>query len=153
MSRKMILLVLGLALILGDQLLKSWVVDHIALGEQLTFWPGIMDLTYLQNRGAAFSILQGQVWFFFLTTFLAMVVAAYYFIKAKSSQWERQVGLALIMAGGIGNFIDRASQGFVVDMFQLTFIDFAVFNLADSYLTVGVVILILDLLREDEDGV
>ncbi len=153
MSRKMILLVLGLALILGDQLLKSWVVDHIALGEQLAFWPGIMDLTYLQNRGAAFSILQGQVWFFFLTTFLAMVVAAYYFIKAKSSQWERQVGLALIMAGGIGNFIDRASQGFVVDMFQLTFIDFAVFNLADSYLTVGVVILILDLLREDEDGV
>lgn len=149
----MILLVLGLALILGDQLLKSWVVDHIALGEQLAFWPGIMDLTYLQNRGAAFSILQGQVWFFFLTTFLAMVVAAYYFIKAKSSQWERQVGLALIMAGGIGNFIDRASQGFVVDMFQLTFIDFAVFNLADSYLTVGVVILILDLLREDEDGV
>ena len=82
-----------------------------------------------------------------------MVVAGYYFIKAKSSQWERQVGLALIMAGGIGNFIDRASQGFVVDMFQLTFIDFAVFNLADSYLTVGVVILILDLLREDEDGV
>lgn len=153
MSRKVLLLVLALSLIVGDQFLKSWVVDHIALGEQFSFWPGIMDLTYLQNRGAAFSILQGQIWFFFLTTCLAMGVAAYYFVKAKPSQWGRQVGLALMMAGGIGNFMDRVSQGFVVDMFQLTFIDFAVFNLADSYLTVGVVILILDLLREDEDGI
>ncbi|MBJ6746435.1 signal peptidase II [Streptococcus sp. 121] len=153
MSRKVLLLILGFFLIVGDQLLKSWVVDHIAIGEQLTFWPGIMDLTYLQNRGAAFSMLQGQFWFFFLTTALAMGAAGYYFFKARANQWERQVGLALMMAGGIGNFIDRASQGFVVDMFQLTFIDFAVFNLADTYLTVGVAILILDLLREDVDGV
>ncbi|MHB9782207.1 signal peptidase II [Streptococcus sp. 10F2] len=153
MSRKVLLLILGFFLILGDQLLKFWVVGHIAIGESLTFWPGIMDLTYLQNRGAAFSMLQGQFWFFFLTTFLTMGIAGYYFFKSRSSQWERQVGLALMMAGGIGNFIDRATQGFVIDMFQLTFIDFAVFNLADTYLTVGVAILILDLLREDEDGI
>ena len=153
MSRKVLLSGLGLLLIVGDQLLKDWVVNHIVLGESLTFFPGVMDLTYLQNRGAAFSLLQGQFWFFFLTTLLVLGVAGYYFVKSKPYQWERQVGLCLIMAGGVGNFIDRLTQGFVVDMFQFTFVDFAVFNLADTYLTVGVLILILDLLRKDEDEI
>lgn len=60
--------------------------------------------------------------------------------------------LTLIIAGGLGNFIDRVSQGFVVDMFHLDFINFAIFNVADSYLTVGVIILLIAMLKEEING-
>ena len=61
-------------------------------------------------------------------------------------------GLTLVIAGGLGNFIDRIRQGFVVDMFQLDFINFAIFNVADMYLTFGVAILLLMILKEEKDG-
>lgn len=140
------------ALIVIDQLVKAYVVQNIAIGEIKSWIPNLVSLTYLQNRGAAFSILQDQQWFFALITFVVMGVAVWYLHKHIEDSWWLVAGLVLIIAGGLGNFIDRISQGFVVDMFHLDFINFAIFNVADSYLTVGVVVFLLAMLKEEMNG-
>ena len=140
------------ALIVIDQLVKAYVVQNIAIGEIKSWIPNLVSLTYLQNRGAAFSILQDQQWFFALITFVVMGVAVWYLHKHIEDSWWLVTGLVLIISGGLGNFIDRVSQGFVVDMFHLDFINFAIFNVADSYLTVGVIVLVLAMLKEEIDG-
>ena len=135
------------ALIVLDQLVKAYVVQNIALGEIKSWVPNLVSLTYLHNRGAAFSMLQDQQWFF-----AVMAGAIWYLHKHIEDSFWTVFGLVLIIAGGLGNFIDRISQGFVVDMFHLDFINFAIFNVADSYLTVGVVVLLLAMLKEEING-
>ena len=139
-------------LIVLDQLVKSYVVQNIALGEVKTWIPNLVSLTYLQNRGAAFSILQDQQLLFAVITLVVVVGAIWYLHKHMEDSLWMVLGLTLIIAGGLGNFIDRISQGFVVDMFHLDFINFAIFNVADSYLTVGVIVLLLAMLKEEMNG-
>ena len=139
-------------LIVLDQLVKWAIVSNIKLGEVKGFIPSIMSLTYLQNTGAAFSILENQQWLFTIITLLVIGGAIWYLIKnIKGSFWLIS-GLTLIIAGGLGNFIDRLRQGFVVDMFQVDFINFAVFNVADTYLTFGVLIMLLVIIKEENNG-
>ena len=140
------------ALIVLDQLVKSYVVQNIALGEIKSWIPNLVSLTYLQNRGAAFSMLQDQQWFFAVITLVVMAGAIWYLHKHIEDSLWIVFGLVLIIAGGLGNFIDRIGQGFVVDMFHLDFVNFAIFNVADSYLTVGVVVLLLAMLKEEMNG-
>ncbi len=139
-------------LIVLDQLVKAYVVQNIALGEIKSWIPNFVSLTYLQNRGAAFSILQDQQLLFAVITLVVVVGAIWYLHKHMEDSFWMVLGLTLIIAGGLGNFIDRISQGFVVDMFHLDFINFAIFNVADSYLTVGVVVLLLAMLKEEMNG-
>ncbi|MBZ2115770.1 signal peptidase II [Streptococcus gordonii] len=152
MRRKITIpLTIGLLIIL-DQLVKWAIVSNIKLGEVKGFIPSIMSLTYLQNTGAAFSILENQQWLFTIITLLVIGGAIWYLIKnIKGSFWLIS-GLTLIIAGGLGNFIDRLRQGFVVDMFQVDFINFAVFNVADTYLTFGVLIMLLVIIKEENNG-
>jgi len=139
-------------LIVLDQLVKWAIVSNIKIGEVKGFIPSIMSLTYLQNTGAAFSILENQQWLFTIITLLVIGGAIWYLIKnIKGSFWLIS-GLTLIIAGGLGNFIDRLRQGFVVDMFQFDFINFAVFNVADTYLTFGVLIMLLVIIKEENNG-
>ena len=140
------------ALIILDQFVKAYVVQNIALGEIKSWIPNLVSLTYLQNRGAAFSMLQDQQWFFAVITLVVMVGAIWYLHKHIEDSLWIVFGLVLIIAGGLGNFIDRIGQGFVVDMFHLDFVNFAIFNVADSYLTVGVVVLLLAMLKEEMNG-
>ena len=140
------------ALIVLDQLVKAYVVQNIALGEVKPWIPNLVSLTYLQNRGAAFSILQDQQLLFAVITLVVVVGAIWYLHKHMEDSFWMVLGLTLIIAGGLGNFIDRVSQGFVVDMFHLDFINFAIFNVADSYLTVGVIILLIAMLKEEING-
>ena len=140
------------ALIVLDQLVKSYVVKNIALGEIKSWIPNLVSLTYLQNRGAAFSMLQDQQWFFAVITLVVMAGAIWYLHKHIEDSLWTVFSLILIIAGGLGNFIDRVSQGFVVDMFHLDFVNFAIFNVADSYLTVGVLVLLLAMLKEEMNG-
>ena len=152
MKKRGIVAVIVLLLIGLDQLVKNYVVQQIPLGEVRSWIPNLVSLTYLQNRGAAFSMLENQQWLFTLVTFLVIGGAVYYLIKhLHASKWML-AGLTLVIAGGLGNFIDRIRQGFVVDMFQLDFINFAIFNVADMYLTFGVAILLLMILKEEKDG-
>lgn len=142
---------IGLLIIL-DQLVKWAIVSNIKIGEVKGFIPSIMSLTYLQNTGAAFSILENQQWLFTIITLLVIGGAIWYLIKNIKGSFLLISGLTLIIAGGLGNFIDRLRQGFVVDMFQVDFINFAVFNVADTYLTFGVLIMLLVIIKEENNG-
>ena len=149
MKRKVTVPIMIVALIALDQWVKFEIVKNIQLGEVKPFIPKILSLTYLRNTGAAFSILENQQWLFAVITLVVIGAAIRYLSKhIKDSVWLLSA-LSLIIAGGIGNFIDRMHQGFVVDMFQLDFINFAIFNVADSYLTIGVLVLIVMMLKEE----
>ena len=142
---------IGIILILTicDQLLKSWVASSIVLGGSKQLIPGIIELTNLRNSGAAWSIFEGQQTFFTIITIIAIIVIGY-FIWQYRKNIPMLIGLSLIMAGTIGNFIDRLRQGYVVDMFETTFINFPIFNLADMCLTIGVILLIICILKEKD---
>ena len=138
-----------LILTICDQLLKSWVASSIVLGGSKQLIPGIIELTNLRNSGAAWSIFEGQQTFFTIITIIAIIVIGY-FIWQYRKNIPMLIGLSLIMAGTIGNFIDRLRQGYVVDMFETTFINFPIFNLADMCLTLGVIWLIICILKEKD---
>lgn len=143
-------LILVVALVAIDQLVKHWVTATIALGASHVVAPGLLAITNLHNNGAAWSILQGQQWFFAIISVVAILIVVYLMVRWRH-QVPLMVGLALILAGTLGNFIDRLMNGYVVDMFELLFINFPVFNVADSCLTIGVLILIIAILREDDE--
>ena len=152
MKRKVMVPIVIVALIALDQWVKFEIVKNIQLGGVKPFIPKILSLTYLRNTGAAFSILENQQWLFAVITLVVIGAAIWYLCKhIKSSFWLLS-GLSLIIAGGIGNFIDRMRQGYVVDMFQLDFINFAIFNVADSYLTIGVMVLVVMMLKEEDNA-
>ena len=152
MKRKVSIFISILLLILLDQAVKGYVVKEIPLGGMRRFIPKVVSLTYLKNSGAAFSMLENQQWFFTIITIIAMGAAFVYLYRhIKGSLWLL-LGLTLIISGGIGNFIDRVRQGFVVDMFHLDFMNFAIFNVADIYLSIGVGLLLIYLLREESHG-
>lgn len=142
-----IILLLGL-----DQLVKALVVTYISLGQIKGFVPGLLSLTYLRNYGAAFSMLQNQQALFFLVTVLVIGGASYYLYRHLQGSWWKIWGLVLIIAGGLGNFVDRLRQGYVVDMFQFDFVDFAIFNVADIYLTLGVILMLVVFWREEDEN-
>lgn len=135
-----------------DQWSKLWIVTKIALGEIRPFLPGVVSLTHLHNYGAAFSILQHQQWLFAVITVVVIGGAVIYLVKHQTAGLLTTTALSLIISGGIGNFIDRLRLGYVIDMVQLEFIDFAIFNLADAYLTVGVLVMFLALWKEETHG-
>ena len=152
MKRKVTVPIVIVVLIALDQWVKFEIVKNIQLGGVKPFIPKILSLTYLRNTGAAFSILENQQWLFAVITLVVIGAAIWYLSKhIKGSVWLLS-SLCLIIAGGIGNFIDRMRQGFVVDMFQLDFINFAIFNVADSYLTIGVLVLIVMMLKEEDNA-
>ena len=152
MKRKVSIFISILLLIALDQVVKWYVVKEIPLGGMRRFIPKVVSLTYLKNSGAAFSMLENQQWFFVIITLIAMGAAFVYLYRhIKGSLWLL-LGLTLIISGGIGNFIDRLRQGFVVDMFHLDFMNFAIFNVADIYLSIGVGLLLIYLLREESHG-
>lgn len=144
--------VLIIVLVLIDQLIKHAVVANIALGGQHPVINGFLSLTHLRNDGAAWSILEGQMWLFTVIAIVALAVMGYFFwhYRHHREQWVEELGLALMMAGTIGNLIDRVGQGYVVDMFQLDFINFPIFNFADSCLTVGVILIMIGVFIADQ---
>lgn len=119
-----------------DQLVKYLVRANIPLGESIPFLPYVMDLTYIQNTGAAFSMLSRHTWLLTLVSLVASAAVVLLMVKVFRHPWGR-LPLALVLAGAVGNLIDRAAFGFVTDMFETTFINFAVFNVADICVVVG----------------
>ena len=129
-----------------DQLTKYLVVANIDLHGYVQAIPGLFHLTYIQNDGAAFSMLRGQQWLFALLFALLTVAIIWEFFKKKMgfSAFERWCIVA-IWAGGLGNMIDRVRLGYVVDMVNLEFMEFAVFNVADCFITCGCIALVVSL--------
>jgi signal peptidase II len=129
-------------LVVGDQALKSYVTLNIAPMSVHDFIPGLLSITHITNTGAAWSMLEGKMMFFYLVTIIAVVVLAYLFIKADKKDYLYRFSLIFLLAGTVGNAIDRFTRHFVVDMFNLDFINFPIFNLADTYITIGVILII-----------
>lgn len=120
-----------------DQLVKYWAFNFLQKISTIPLINGVFHLTYVENRGAAFSILQNKIWFFAIATviILAIIVWAIKTEKVKTNlgRWS----LYIIIGGALGNFIDRVIRGFVVDMFDFRLINFPVFNIADIFVCIG----------------
>ena len=146
----MIVFILLIAAVVGlDQLVKWWIVKNLALGETI-FENPILSLTHIRNEGAAWSILEGQMWFFYVVTIITCGVVGYLMFKNRHGNKWLLSGLALIFGGALGNFIDRLRLSYVVDMFQVEFFNFAIFNVADIALTIGVVLVFMYIIIMDE---
>ena len=146
----MVYLFMGLFALLAvaaDQLVKFWVVANIGLSQQVSAIPGLFHLTYVRNYGAAFSSFNGMQWLF-LVIFLVFTVGIIWEFSTKRlgfTTFERWC-IAAIYAGGVGNMIDRLRLGYVVDMIEVDFIRFPVFNVADCFITCGCILLLVHLI-------
>ena len=148
-------LVSVILLTLLDQWTKRLAVLHLKGQEPFVLWEGVFELNYLENRGAAFGIFQGQKAAFLVCTVLILGLTAFYYLRLPEGRRFypiRFVGI-LLASGAVGNMIDRAANSYVVDFFYFKLIDFPVFNVADCYVTVGaalLAVLILFYYKEDE---
>lgn len=135
--------ILAAALVALDQLVKYLVRAHIPLGGNAPFIPYLLDLTYVQNTGAAFSMLRSHTWLLTLTSAVVVLAMCWLIVKGFFKNRLGMWSAALVLAGGMGNLIDRVLFGFVTDMFQTVFMNFAVFNVADCCITIGVPLMFL----------
>ena len=150
-KRSGLFLIYGLAaavLITLDQLVKLWAIANLQGQPERTLIPGFVHLTYLENTGAAFGFLAGFGGAQVVLTVVKLVVMAaavlYFAILPREARFHYvRIPVTMIIAGGVGNLIDRLRLGFVVDMFAFSFFEFPVFNVADIYVTVGVFLLLI----------
>lgn len=143
------------SLVLIDQFSKQLVTGYIDLYQKIEVIPGFFNLTYVQNYGAGFSILEGQRTLFLIITVAAVILFSYMLIKGKNNGLLYKASLLLILGGTVGNFIDRLVHTYVVDFLDFIILgyDFPVFNIADSFLTVGVALLLIyTIFIEGKDG-
>ena len=159
MKNKISLLIfdmIGLLILVAlDQLTKYMAVVFLKANDSVPIFQGILELRYLENKGAAFGMLQNQKIFFIFIALLILGVIVYVLIKTPADKKYTilHVLLVLIAAGSIGNMIDRISQDYVVDFIYFVLIDFPIFNVADIYVTcamAGLVILILFGYKEED---
>lgn len=147
-NHKEIWLYIGIVvfLVLVDQLTKYYTFKYLPLGQNKCI-PHIIDFNLLYNEGAIFGILQGKKVLFFISTVLGLGLFGYMMKDANIKLYPfYTIGLLLIIAGTIGNFIDRAFLGKVRDFIDFAFFNFASFNFADMCMCVGVVMIIIDIL-------
>lgn len=123
--------------LLLDQITKYWVVAEIKPIRTFVLIKNVLSLTYRENTGAAFSMLEGHTEFLTIITLFVTIALLFVVFSGKIKNIFAEYSLLFIAIGGIGNCIDRIFSGFVVDMFEFTFIDFAVFNVADIFVTCG----------------
>ena len=144
----LIVVAASLLLIWLEQWTKKLAVLHLKDQDPFVIWDGVFELQYLENRGAAFGIMQGQKIAFVICTAIVLVLLAFLYQRlpeTKRFHPLRFVGV-LLVAGAIGNLIDRVSYSYVVDFFYFKLIDFPIFNVADCYVTVGAILMAVLLL-------
>lgn len=132
-------------LVLIDQLTKYLAVRFLAGKEAITLIPGVLELTYLENRGMAFGMFQGKQFIFAFFCILFLAVLVYLFIMIPKNKYYFPLILTggLLAAGAVGNLIDRVLQNYVVDFIYVSLIDFPVFNAADIYVVCGGILLVV----------
>lgn len=149
-----IILLLSALFIAVDQILKLLVVEYLKPDGIKTVISGLLSFQYVENRGAAFSILQNQRWVFVGTTVVICALIVYALFRYSHHEFFSYAASALIVGGGIGNLIDRVLHGYVVDYIHVSFFS-AIFNFADCCVTVGTICLMIHVLffMEDDHGV
>lgn len=131
-----------------DQITKWLTVINLDLGESFPLIENVFHFTYVQNRGAAFGILKDQRWVFLIISTVAIVAMFIMLWKSRKDSKLLCIAISMIIGGGIGNMIDRCLLGYVIDFLDFTLINFAVFNVADSFVCIGVGLFILELIFE-----
>lgn len=122
-----------------DQLTKRWVLSNIPAGSRRPFIPGVLDLFHVQNDGAAFSIGSGRPLFFATLTAVVVLGMIYAVMREKNLPYPLIAILGLVAGGGIGNGLERVAHGSVTDFLATTFMNFAIFNVADIFVTCGII--------------
>ena len=134
---------LAAGVVVLDQVTKAWLRHALPLGDSTPLWPGVFHITHTRNYGAAFSLLQGRT---ALLALAALAVIGFIILAQRRMGARLPVSLALALAlplgGAVGNLIDRMRLGYVTDGFDFTLINFPVFNVADSAITVGIALLL-----------
>ncbi len=133
-----------------DQLTKYLVVKLLKDAGTKTILKGLLNFSYVENRGAAFSMMQNARWIFLAITAVALVAIFWYYLKKRPAKPLLNVSLILLAGGAIGNFIDRLFFGYVVDFIKFSFFNFTC-NVADIYLTFGVILLLIYIFFFDKD--
>ena len=131
-----------------DQITKAIVRANMTVGETIPVIKDIFHFTYIRNEGAAFGMLSEHRWIFMTLSVVALIALSVYLIRFCEEGLLTKIGIALIIGGGIGNMIDRICLKYVVDMIDCRFIDFYVFNIADSCVCVGAGIVFLGVLLD-----
>ncbi len=134
-----------LVLVFLDQSVKYMVVQNMDLYESIPIIKGVFEIHYIQNPGAAWGLLANRQLLFTVCTAIVFIIGCYVYYKCVQLDKYKDIRilLILILAGGLGNFIDRIRYKYVIDFLYFKWIDFPVFNIADCYVTVGFILLLL----------
>lgn len=145
MKKHIRILSLIIILIAIDQITKILAFSNLRGIIGISLIPGVFELQYLENRGAAFGILQDHQVLFLVITIIAAIILTYIYGKLPEDKkyTPLRISYVLLMAGAFGNMIDRMIRGYVVDFFYFKLIDFPIFNVADIYVTVTMILLVI----------
>ena len=141
----MIFLIISVLFLAADLITKYFVATNMTVGATILLFKNIFHLTYVQNTGAAFSILAGQRLLLILLPALVIIFIAIYVLIKKPKNRLLMLSLSMIVSGGLGNLIDRIIFGYVIDFFDFVIFgyDYPIFNIADSFILIGVVLLVI----------
>lgn len=138
-----------------DQISKFWISSSMQLSQSITVIPSFFQITYLHNTGAAWSMLEGKMLFFYVVTIVALIVMGYFYVSCDKKDKLTLLGLVMMIAGTCGNFIDRVIYQYVRDFldFYILGYDFPVFNIADMALCIGVFFILVSVVIDHFGGV
>ncbi|MDR1217688.1 MAG: signal peptidase II [Oscillospiraceae bacterium] len=138
-------------IVLLDQLLKYWTTVSVELGGRVELLRNVIHITHVKNSGAAFGIFSDMRWVLIAVSALCIVALSVVIVHYRNNFWGR-IGLASVLGGAVGNFIDRLAVGEVIDMFEFEFISFAIFNVADIFITLGGIVFCLAFIIKSPSG-
>lgn len=151
----MLYAILILLFIITDQLSKYFTVRFLDEFESFSVIENILDFTHVHNTGGPWSIFNGNQIFFIIMTVIIFAAGIFYFKKHKPEHMLEKISICMIAGGALGNFIDRIFRGYVVDMIDVNFFNYPVFNIADFYIVVGAVLMciyVLFIYKEKEQN-
>ena len=140
---------ISLVIIILDQLTKYLTASNLDLGQTINLIPNVLSLTHVQNTGASWSIFEGQMVFFYLVTILVVAFLIYLLHKEGKKSALLATAIVFMIGGALGNFIDRLFHQYVIDMIQVDFMSFPIFNIADIALTTGVILMLVAVLYDE----
>ena len=141
---------LTLLVVLLDYITKKIVSGSMVLYQSIPVIKGVFNITYVKNTGASFGMMAGARWFFVAVTVILIAAVIYYAVKNKITDKLFLVSASFVVGGGIGNLIDRIATGAVVDFFDFCLINFAIFNVADCFVVVGVILMAIYYIKEEK---
>lgn len=141
---------LTLLVVLLDYITKRIVSGNMVLYQSIPVIKGVFNITYVKNTGASFGMMAGARWFFVAVTVILIAAVIYYAVKNKITDKLFLVSASFVVGGGIGNLVDRIATGAVVDFFDFCLINFAIFNVADCFVVVGVILMAIYYIKEEK---